>query len=89
MPRREATGTGEAVRFPELAAEVASELKSKGQHESSSDTRVDQAVLHTDNTSEFKLIVGAIDAIYATHRDMRVGARSAKVPAFNVTFAVD
>ena len=34
-------------------------------------------------------IVGAIDAIYATRREMRVGARSAKVPAFDVTFAVD
>ena len=90
VPRREATGSDrEAVRFPELAAEVAKEWKSTGQHENSFDTRVDQAVLHTDNKSEFKLIVGAIDAIYSAHREMRIGAKSAKVPAFNVTFAVD
>ncbi len=90
VSRREAVEGGpDVVRFPELAAKVADEWKAKGQHASPFDPRVDQAVLHTDNASEFKLVVGAIDAIYAAHREMRIGQKTVKVPAFNVTFAVD
>jgi biopolymer transport protein ExbD len=90
VPRRDAVeGSPEVVRFPELAARVADEWKAKGQHASPFDPRIDQAVLHTDNASEFKLVVGAIDAIYAAHREMRIGQRTAEVHAFNVTFAVD
>ena len=90
VPRRDGVEGGpEVVRFPELAAKVADEWKTKGQHAGSFDTTRDQAVLHTDDKSEFKLIVGAIDAIYAARREVHLGTRTAKVPAFNVTFAVD
>jgi hypothetical protein len=90
VPRRDGVEGGpEVVRFPELAAKVADEWRAKGQHASEFDTKVDQAVLHTDNKSEFRLVVGAIDAIYSAHREMRLGHKTAKVPAFNVTFAVD
>jgi biopolymer transport protein ExbD len=90
VPRHDAVaGDREVVRFPELAARVADEWRAKGQHANPFDPRVDQAVLHTDNASEFKLVVGAIDAIYAARREMRIGQKTMKVPAFNVTFAVD
>src|SRR5580698_3601870 len=50
-------GPTEIVRFPELAARIESEWKTKGQHTSPSDVRSDQAVLHTDNDTQFKYIV--------------------------------
>ena len=53
------------------------------------DRKLDQAILHTDNKTEFKYIIGVIDAMYAVHRDMQLGAKTEKMPAFNITFAVN
>jgi biopolymer transport protein ExbD len=92
VPRREVVanqGGSEVVRFPDLATRVESEWKARGQHAGTFDTKLDQSVLHTDDKTEFKVIVGVIDAIYGAHREMRLGSRTEKVPAFNVTFAVD
>jgi biopolymer transport protein ExbD len=92
VPRREVVeraGPVETVRFPDLAARIATEWKAKGSHASPNDPRLDQAVLHTDDHADFKTIVGVIDAIYAPHRPMATARRSAAVPAFNVTFAVN
>jgi biopolymer transport protein ExbD len=85
----EAQGPVEVVRFPDLASRIASEWKAKGQHTSLTDPHTDQAVLHTDNHTEFKYLVGVMDAIYATHRDVVRGAKREEVPAFNIEFAVD
>jgi biopolymer transport protein ExbD len=82
-------GPVEMVRFPELADKIESEWRARGQHASTADHRLDQAVLHTDNETEFKNIVGVIDAVYQTHREMAVGPKVEKLPAFNVTFAVN
>src|ERR1700727_549279 len=41
------------------------------------------------NKTEVKYIIGVIDAIYQPHRDMQVGSKTEKVPAFNITFAVN
>jgi len=82
-------GSTEVVRFPDLAQKIESEWKAKGQHSNPSDRKLDQAILHTDNKTEFKFIVGVIDAIYSTHRDINLGAKTDKLPAFNITFAVN
>ena len=82
-------GSVTVVRFPDLAAKIETEWKAKGQHTNPTDKKLDQAILHTDNKTEFKFIIGVIDAIYQTHRDMNLGPKTEKMPAFNITFAVN
>jgi biopolymer transport protein ExbD len=80
-------GTSTVIRYPDLATKVVEEWKSNGSHRDSSDKKMDQAVLHTDNKTQFKEIVAVIDAIYSPKREF-IGA-SKLVPAFNVTFSVN
>ena len=80
-------GSMSTIRYPDLATKVAEEWKSNGSHRDSSDKKMDQAVLHTDNKTIFKEIVAVIDAIYSPKRDF--GGASKQVPAFNVTFSVN
>jgi biopolymer transport protein ExbD len=82
-------GAVQVVRFPDLAAKIETEWKAKGQHSNATDKKLDQAILHTDNKTEFKYIIGVIDAIYQTHRDLQLGGKTEKLPAFNITFAVN
>jgi biopolymer transport protein ExbD len=92
VPRKDVVtqeGAVEVVRFPDLADKVASEWKAKGQHSNPTDRKLDQAILHTDNKTEFKYIIGVIDAVYGTHRDIQLGPKTEKLPAFNITFAVN
>ena len=92
VPRKDVVtqqGAVEVVRFPDLAAKIESEWKAKGQHSNPVDRKLDQAILHTDNKTEFKYIIGVIDAIYQVHRDMNLGPKTEKMPAFNITFAVN
>jgi biopolymer transport protein ExbD len=79
------------VRYPDLASKISEEWKSTGSHRDPSDKKLDQAVLHTDNETQFLYLIGVIDAIYSTQRkytDQRSG-KTQDVPAFNVTFAVN
>jgi biopolymer transport protein ExbD len=92
VPRKDVVihqGNQDIVRFPDLAAKVESEWKAKGQHSNATDRKLDQAILHTDNKTEFRFIIGVIDAIYQTHRDITLGPKTEKMPAFNITFAVN
>jgi len=92
VPRKDVVtqqGAVEVVRFPDLAEKIESEWKAKGQHSNPTDRKLDQAILHTDNKTEFKFIIGVIDAVYQTHRDMQLGPKTEKLPAFNITFAVN
>ncbi|HEX3771870.1 MAG TPA: biopolymer transporter ExbD [Polyangiaceae bacterium] len=92
VPRKDVVteeGAVEVVRYPDLAEKIQSEWKAKGQHSNPTDRKLDQAILHTDNKTEFRYIIGVIDAVYATHRDMSLGPKTEKVPAFNITFAVN
>jgi hypothetical protein len=83
-------GPVEVVRYPDLAAKIESEWKAKGQHSNPTDRKLDQAILHTDNKTEFKYIIGVIDAVYQTHRDIQTSpSKTEKLPAFNITFAVN
>jgi hypothetical protein len=81
VPRKDVVtqeGQAEVVRFPDLAAKVDSEWKAKGQHSNPTDHKLDQAILHTDNKTEFKYIVGVIDAVYQPHRDLQLGPQDRK-----------
>jgi biopolymer transport protein ExbD len=92
VPRKDVVtqqGPVEVVRFPDLAAKVESEWKAKGQHSNPTDRKLDQAILHTDNKTEFKYIIGVIDAVYQVHRDLQLGGKTERLPAFNITFAVN
>lgn len=82
-------GNTKVIRFPELAQKIEQEWKSTGSHREGSDKKFDQAVLHCDNDTPYVYIVGVIDAIYKAKRDYTVGGKAEKVPAFNVTFAVN
>jgi len=92
VPRKDVVtqeGAVEVVRFPDLAEKVETEWKAKGQHSNPTDRKLDQAILHTDNKTEFKYIIGVIDAVYQTHRDLQIGPKTEKLPAFNITFALN
>jgi hypothetical protein len=92
VPRKDdlkETNGAKKIRFPDLAAKIAEEWASSGSHRAAGDKKLDQAVLHTDNDTQYVYIIGVIDAIYQTHRKLDVGGKSEEVPAFNVTFAVN
>jgi biopolymer transport protein ExbD len=82
-------GDGDDIRFPDLAAKINEEWNTNGSHRSATDKKLDQAILHCDNTTEFSDVIAVIDAIYTPQRDFTIGAQTEKVPAFNVTFAVN
>jgi biopolymer transport protein ExbD len=92
VPRKDVVATQggtEVVRFPELAQKIESEWRAKGQHANPGDHSLDQAVLHTDDKTEFRFIVGVMDAIETPRRDVSLGSKLEKRPAFNITFAVN
>jgi len=92
IPRHEVVsmaGSVRVVRYPELAEKVAAEWASAGAHKAASDTRFDQAVLHTDNETPYASIVGVMDAVSAVRRPLDRGKKVETVPAFNMTFAVN
>ena len=92
VPRKDVVtneGALTIVRFPDLAAKVETEWKAKGQHSNPTDRKLDQAILHTDNKTEFKYIIGVIDAVYQPPREMQLGPKTETRPAFNITFAVN
>ncbi len=89
VPREKITGEKGAVSFPALGKKIKEEWAANGTHKGVSDLRRDQAVLHTDNSTEFAEIIAVIDAIYVTQRDLKFKEKTELVPAFNVTFAVD
>ena len=76
-------------RFPDLAKKISDEWTANGTHRAASDLKVDQAVLHTDNSTPFADVIAVIDAIYTPKRDLTWGGKTEKLPAFNVTFAVN
>ena len=79
-------GNAEVVRFPDLAEKITSECKLQCQHVNATDTKWDQAIVHSDNQTEYRYIIGVMDAIYAPQRD--VGGDK-KLPSFNVTFSIN
>jgi len=76
-------------RYPALAEKVTNEWKQSGSHRAATDKKFDRAVLPTANSTPFSDVIAVIDAVYAPQRDFTVGAKTEKVPAFNLTFAVN
>ena len=58
-------------------------------HRADSDKKFDQAILHSDNTTQFADIIAVIDAIYTPKRKFKAGPEMLDLPAFNVTFSVN
>jgi len=77
------------VTYPDLAKKITEEWNANGSHRAATDIKLDQAVLHTDNTTQFSDVVAVIDAIRAPKRDWSGGGKTDKIAAFNVTFAVN
>jgi biopolymer transport protein ExbD len=71
-----------------VISEVEDEWKQQGQHKDPADTKLDQAILHSDNRLPFKEIVAVLDALYSPKRDMKLGSKTEQVPVFNMTFSV-
>ena len=86
---RKAVKVGEETRYPDLANKIAEEWKSNGTHRAATDKKFDQAVLHTDNSTQFQDVIAVIDAIYQPQREFQFAGKTELVPAFNVTFAVN
>jgi biopolymer transport protein ExbD len=82
-------GAIEVVRFPDLADRIEAEWKLRGGHTSPLDRRLDRAVVHADDKTEFKTLVGVLDAIYAARRTVTSPTKSESVAAFDVTFATN
>jgi biopolymer transport protein ExbD len=76
-------------RYPVLAERIAQEWRNMGTHRSPSDPKFDRAVLHTDNAVQFSDLIAVIDAVNQPQRDIALGPEMQRVPAFNVTFAVN
>jgi len=82
-------GTEGDYTYPGLAEQIDKQWQQNGSHRAATDKKFDTAVLHTDNSTPFSDIIAVIDAIYRPQRDWSIGGVSEKVPAFNVTFAVN
>jgi biopolymer transport protein ExbD len=82
-------GDGGDITYPDLSKKIGEEWTANGAHRAATDNKFDQAVLHTDNSTPFLEVVAVIDSIYSPKRDFAAGGKTEKVPAFNVTFAVN
>ncbi|MGC4086553.1 MAG: biopolymer transporter ExbD [Polyangiaceae bacterium] len=60
-------------QYPELAKKISDEWNSNGAHRAATDMKLDQAVLHSDNSTQFSDVVAVIDAIYAPEARLHVG----------------
>ncbi len=85
---RKPVEVGDDVTYPDLAEKITKEWQANGSHKSAADKKIDRAILHTDNSTEFMHVVAVLDAIYAPERDYNIGGGQVeKIPAFQVTFS--
>ena len=75
--------------YPDLAKKIIDEWNANGAHRGATDKKMDQAILHCDNSTQFADVIAVIDAIYAPQRDYQFAGQTEKIPAFNITFAVN
>jgi biopolymer transport protein ExbD len=77
--------------YPELAKKIEEEWgKNESRHFAPTDMKIDQAVLHTDNSTQFKDVIAVIDAVYTPKRDWKEASGEIKKrSALNVTFSVN
>lgn len=90
VPRKSQEVGEDEISFPDLAAKIDEEWqKNETRHFAATDMKVDQAVLHTDNSTPFQDVIAVIDAIYKPQREWKEGKDTKKRSAFNVTFSVN
>ena len=90
VPKKPEKVGEDEISFPDLAAKIDEEWqKNETRHFAATDMKVDQAVLHTDNSTPFQEVIAVIDAIYKPQRDVQDGKATKKRSAFNVTFSVN
>lgn len=88
VPRTEAAKSS-TTDLAALAKEVSVMWEAMGQHQSPTDQRFDQAILHVDDAVPYNDLVAVVDALYAPRRTIKVGRRQERVPALNVNLAGD
>jgi biopolymer transport protein ExbD len=88
---RRAVPVGSASEFiyPDLAKMITEQWNENGSHRAATDLALDQAVLHTDNTTPFQDIIAVIDAIHTTKRELTLSGNTKNISAMNVSFAVN
>ncbi|MCH2108298.1 MAG: biopolymer transporter ExbD [Polyangiaceae bacterium] len=84
---RVSVNVGDDVTFPELAKKIGKQWTDHGSHRAAADKKFDRAILHTDNNTEFGVVIAVLDAVYTPQREFLVGNKTEEVPAFHVTFA--
>lgn len=89
VPRASSPTKGAHVTFPALAARIAEEWKTTGQHRDASDRRFDRAVVHTANDMPYGEIVAVMDAVAKPKRSYSAGGKTVQASAFETTFATD
>jgi biopolymer transport protein ExbD len=91
VPRKAEQVGKDEESYSLLAEKITEEWnKNESRHFAASDGKIDQAVLHTDNSTPFKDVVAVIDAIYTPQRDWKEASGEIKKrSAFNVTFSVN
>src|SRR6187402_2653078 len=66
------------IRYPDLAKKINDEWNANGAHRAASDLKLDQSVLHTDNSTPFADVIAVIDAIYTPKRELTIGGKTEK-----------
>jgi biopolymer transport protein ExbD len=91
VPRKAEKVGEDEVSYPDLAQKIKEEWeRNESRHYSAGDKEIDQAVLHTDNSTKFSDVIAVIDAVYTPQRDFKNAAGEVeKRPAFNVTFSMN
>jgi biopolymer transport protein ExbD len=80
---------GDVIKYEDLAKKLAEEWKIHGGHQDKSDKKLDQAILHVENRLAFREVVGVLDALYDTKREIDLGNAQVKAfPVFNMSFSV-
>lgn len=84
-PQRRANG----VAFPALASTVTREWQASGAHREPSDKLLDRAVVHAPNDMPYSELIAVMDAVAQPKREIALPGKTAKISAFDVTFAAD
>ena len=79
---------GPDVQYPDLARRIVEEWQRFGEHRHANDPKLDRAVVHTSNVTEFGDLVAVLDAIRSPSREI-AGSAHGRVPAFSVSFATN
>jgi hypothetical protein len=78
-----------SIRYPELAAAIESEWKTKGQHTGAGDVAFDRAVVHAPNDMPAAALVAIFDAVRQPKRALKLGAKTYQVAAIRASLATD